>query len=209
MCDFVQAVGAVADLVIQPYGALVAGSLAGCLATAGYKVVGGWLGERLGVHDTCGVHNLHGMPGLLSGLLSVITALLASQETYGSELFLLFPAAAPQDGSHLLKELQEIEADLQPGQGRSLVTQAALPPTLPRQFSRTRGVLCGVVGQALLQLAALGLTLGLALVTGGLTGLFLSSHKLFPPIPAASRFDDELWWEMAEDDCAGYPEKVQ
>ena len=33
------AVGAVADLMIQPYGAMIAGSLAGMISTFGYQVV--------------------------------------------------------------------------------------------------------------------------------------------------------------------------
>ena len=33
------AVGAVADLAIQPYGALLAGALAGIISTAGYQII--------------------------------------------------------------------------------------------------------------------------------------------------------------------------
>ena len=33
------AVGAVADLMIQPYGALLAGAITGAISTAGYQVV--------------------------------------------------------------------------------------------------------------------------------------------------------------------------
>ena len=33
------AVGAVADLAIQPYGALLAGAFAGIISTAGYQII--------------------------------------------------------------------------------------------------------------------------------------------------------------------------
>ena len=38
--------------------------------------------SKLRIHDTCGVNNLHGMPGLLGGLLSVLVAGIASSDTY-------------------------------------------------------------------------------------------------------------------------------
>ena len=91
-------VGATADMILQPAGAVTAGSLAGLVSTVGYKVLGGKLFQRLEIHDTCGVNNLHGMPGILAGLLSVVTVLLASEETYGRELYEIFPRLAPPHG---------------------------------------------------------------------------------------------------------------
>ena len=38
--------------------------------------------DKLKVHDTCGVNNLHGMPGLFGGLLSVLIAGIASADVY-------------------------------------------------------------------------------------------------------------------------------
>ena len=91
------AVGATADMLLQPYGAVTAGTIAGVLSCLGYKVghgvvsvgnnvgvqvMGGWLFDKLRIHDTCGVNNLHGMPGLLGGLLSVLVAGIASSDTY-------------------------------------------------------------------------------------------------------------------------------
>ena len=34
-------------------------------------------------HDTCGVHNLHGMPAIIGAVLSCIMAALATVESYG------------------------------------------------------------------------------------------------------------------------------
>lgn len=40
--------------------------------------------EWVGVHDTCGVHNLHGMPGVFAGIVGAIASAFASTEFYGS-----------------------------------------------------------------------------------------------------------------------------
>src|SRR5262249_37953928 len=74
------AIGAVADMPVQPYGAVLVGSAAGILSVVGFY----WLQPRLNsfVHDTCGVNNLHGMPGLFSGLISAGVAAFVSQESF-------------------------------------------------------------------------------------------------------------------------------
>lgn len=65
------------------------------LSTIGYKTVSGKIFEKLRIHDTCGVrlislgdvvdpafvaqvNNLHGMPGILGGALSVLAVMMAS-----------------------------------------------------------------------------------------------------------------------------------
>ena len=35
--------------------------------------------EKVYLLDTCGVHNLHGLPGVFSGLVSAIAAAVASE----------------------------------------------------------------------------------------------------------------------------------
>lgn len=40
---------------------------------------------KIGILDTCGVNNLHGMPGVYSGLLSVLFAALATTDNYGTD----------------------------------------------------------------------------------------------------------------------------
>lgn len=42
--------------------------------------------------DTCGVHNLHGMPAVASAIFSAIFAYFATKEAYGDSLYTIFPA---------------------------------------------------------------------------------------------------------------------
>merc|ERR1719232_1297272 len=76
------AVGACADLMLTPGGAVTVGALAGILSTCGFKYIQPFLLDKLKIHDTCGVNNLHGMPGLFGGLLSVLIAGIASSDVY-------------------------------------------------------------------------------------------------------------------------------
>jgi ammonium transporter Rh len=65
------AVGATCN-VVSPAGALGIGLLAGSLCVLGYAVIQPRLDRTLRLVDTCGVHNLHGMPGLLGGLMAAL-----------------------------------------------------------------------------------------------------------------------------------------
>jgi len=75
------AVGSSADLVIEPWGAALIGTLAAVLSVFGYTMVNPLL-EKIGCFDTCGIHNLHGMPGVMGGLGGVIAALVADDASY-------------------------------------------------------------------------------------------------------------------------------
>lgn len=65
------AIGATCNIV-KPIGAFGIGILAGALCVIGYAVIQPRLQAKFKVVDTCGVHNLHGMPGLLGGLIAII-----------------------------------------------------------------------------------------------------------------------------------------
>jgi len=54
---------------------------------------------NLRLHDTCGVHNLHGMPALISAIASAIYASMASVGEYQSELQDIFPAMVGTNGT--------------------------------------------------------------------------------------------------------------
>jgi len=63
-------IGAAAGVLINPGGALLIGFFGGCVSTLCYEHLSSFLKEKLGIYDTCGVNNLHGIPGLLGGLIS-------------------------------------------------------------------------------------------------------------------------------------------
>jgi ammonium transporter Rh len=64
------AIGAACNVVTAPI-ALAIGAIAGALCVFGYAVVQPKLQKTFRIVDTCGVHNLHGMPGLLGGLAAI------------------------------------------------------------------------------------------------------------------------------------------
>ncbi|NP_001104238.1 ammonium transporter Rh type A [Canis lupus familiaris] len=70
------AVGTCADMKIHPYGSLIIGSIAGMVSVLGFRFLTPCLTAKLRIHDTCGVHNLHGLPGVVGGLSSIVAILL-------------------------------------------------------------------------------------------------------------------------------------
>merc|ERR1711936_394176 len=75
------AIGACADLVVQAYGCLIVGAFAGVVSTLGYDYITPWLAKKMHTHDTCGVHNLHGVLAINEGKQAV-NQLIASVLTF-------------------------------------------------------------------------------------------------------------------------------
>lgn len=65
------AIGATCNYVSTPAAFLI-GLLAGALCVMGYVIIQPKLQALLKIVDTCGVHNLHGMPGLFGGLVAIL-----------------------------------------------------------------------------------------------------------------------------------------
>merc|ERR1712196_720495 len=63
--------------------ALGIGFAAGLVLTLGTTYIQAAL-ERAGLHDTCGVHNLHGLPSIVGGLVSVFIPLAISDSDKGN-----------------------------------------------------------------------------------------------------------------------------
>ena len=65
------AIGACCDMLASPGGALAVGAVAGLVSVYGFSFASPWLKAR-GLTDTCGIFNLHFMPGLLGGVASAV-----------------------------------------------------------------------------------------------------------------------------------------
>lgn len=150
------AVGSSSDLVIEPWGALLIGCCAGVLSVVGYVYVSPYLENRFHVHDTCGVHNLHGMPGVLGATAGAISAAIAGKSAYGEAIGTIFP-------------------------GRNAVCD----------FD-TCGWSAGK--QAVHQLYALLITLGIAVLGGCVTGQMINALRHSP----SRRITDKEYWIVEE-----------
>lgn len=77
------AVGTMSNMLISPGGALVVGIVSGAFCVVGYVFITPRLEQSIGLHDTCGVANLHGYSGVISGVGSVFAVAMMSKEKYG------------------------------------------------------------------------------------------------------------------------------
>ncbi|XP_070201915.1 ammonium transporter Rh type B-B-like isoform X2 [Littorina saxatilis] len=168
------AVGTSADMMIGTHGALIIGSVAGALSVIGYKYITPFLSSKLKIHDTCGVHNLHGMPAILAAIAGCIASLLADTDSYGYTLYRQFPPRVPSNESSLEFQMIKQHMDVEPGLGRTGSQQAAF------------------------QIAALGITLLVAIVGGLLVGVIVRFVPLNQP-RGLYLFEDKDNWEVPED----------
>ncbi|NXS61254.1 RHAG protein, partial [Brachypteracias leptosomus] len=133
------AVGTCADLPICPFAAMCIGGIAGIISVLGFHFLTPLLASKLRIQDTCGVHNLHGLPGILGGIAGIIV-------------------------------------------------------TAVKEENRPSGLLTPSM-----QAAALGSTLGIALLGGLLTGGILKLPFL-GQVSDQNCFDDSVYWEVPEEE---------
>lgn len=146
-------IGSSSDIVVGPLAASLIGFFGGCVSTLGFNYLSAIL-YKCGIHDTCGVHNLHGIPGVLGGIAGAIGALLASTNNFGDSLTDVFP------------ELW---------------------------YGRTQKE------QMVYQFVTLGVTLGMAIVGGLITG-WIIRQPFFEPLDSDRCFDDQQIWVMEKDE---------
>ncbi|XP_064422160.1 ammonium transporter Rh type C-like 2 [Latimeria chalumnae] len=79
------AVGTAAEMMMSPYGALIVGFICGIISTTGFYFLMPFLESKLKIQDTCGVHNLHGIPGLIAGIVGAVTAASATEGVYSRQ----------------------------------------------------------------------------------------------------------------------------
>lgn len=76
------AIGSICNMTNPGY-ALLIGVAAGALSTLGYAVIAPKVERLIQGSDTCGVHNLHGMPGVFGGLTGIIITGAAGVQILG------------------------------------------------------------------------------------------------------------------------------
>ncbi|XP_025032882.1 ammonium transporter Rh type B-like, partial [Python bivittatus] len=101
-------VGTSAEMMLTPFGALIAGCLAGLVATLGFRFLTPILAAKLKIQDTCGIHNLHGMPGVLGALLGALVAAMATPDVYGEGMAEVFPLVASGQRTSVYQSLFQL-----------------------------------------------------------------------------------------------------
>jgi ammonium transporter Rh len=97
------AIGATCNLV-HPAVAFGIGIAAGAICVTGYVIIQSRLQARLKIVDTCGVHNLHGMPGLFGGLVAIaVVPGIAVAQLSGIIFTVLFAFIAGLVGGYIIK----------------------------------------------------------------------------------------------------------
>jgi ammonium transporter Rh len=61
--------------VVHGFVSMLIGFLGGIISCVGFKYITPIFNDKEGpLHDTCGVLNLHGIPGILGGMIGAISA---------------------------------------------------------------------------------------------------------------------------------------
>ncbi|XP_024886275.1 ammonium transporter Rh type B-B isoform X2 [Temnothorax curvispinosus] len=162
------AIGTAAGMMCQPVGALAIGAISGMISVLGYKYLTPIIQKRFHIHDTCGVHNLHGMPGVLAAFFGALMAGLATEASYSYALYEIFPARAPSSEAEIGKMRNY---GISPGLNRTAYQQAGY------------------------QLLALAVTLAISIVSGLITGILLRT-MICGRVTEQQKFDDVVVWEL-------------
>ncbi|XP_053309355.1 ammonium transporter Rh type A-like [Spea bombifrons] len=162
------AVGITADMMMTPPGAFGLGCLAAISCVLGFQYLSPFLAKRLKVQDQCGIHNLHGLPAIVGTLCSIIIILFSPAETSGTDL---------HDMTYQNNGLEHRNTILE------VLGNGGAP---------------GARHRALHQAAALGVTFGISLLGGYITGLFLKLPCVVHPSHEFC-FDDQPYFQLPKD----------
>jgi ammonium transporter Rh len=89
------AIGASSNLYITPGIAIVVGIIAAACSTFGFSRLQEILEKKIGLHDSCGVHNLHGIPAIIGSIVVSIAVINSSGKHQ------VFPEGNYQAGAQL------------------------------------------------------------------------------------------------------------
>jgi len=161
-------IGSCCNLMVNPGGALIIGTIAGVVCTLGMHAGTPFLARVFKVHDVSSVHNLHGLPAIVAIVASAFMVIWATGEDYKDSLYLIYPAMAPDSTKQLSKTA--ISLGVQAGKGWT------------RSF------------QAMIQLIGFLVTFVVAVAGGAFAGC-LMKLKCFDEPPSRFLYTDEAFWE--------------
>ena len=97
------AVGSSCDMVCEPWAAIAIGMAGGILSAVGFAKIGPWLADsKLALQDTCGVHSLHGMPGVFAAIISMIyLCTLEGKKQFPKSYFMITNPDTSKEGGGL------------------------------------------------------------------------------------------------------------
>jgi ammonium transporter Rh len=79
-------IGTTADMMIAPWQPIFVGFLGGMVSSMGFNGAFGFT-----FHDTCGVNNLHGIPGILGGIAGVVMTMVIDDPAAASIFWAMDP----------------------------------------------------------------------------------------------------------------------
>lgn len=128
------AIGATCNIV-APALAFGIGVLAGAVCVLGYVFIQPALEARLKIVDTCGVHNLHGMPGLVGGFIALLVVPgVAMAQLVGIALTLVMALGCGLVAGFLIKLTGTTRLAYEDGEDfMGVATEAAMPNGVPLQ----------------------------------------------------------------------------
>lgn len=129
------AVGTSVDMMISPAVAYALGMAGATACMPGFKYLTPFLAQRCRIQDQCGIHNLHGLTGLISCAAGYAPS-FGQVIMYGPSLYELFAHRAPVADDPKLVNLQQFIPGA-PGLGRTAQEQALFQA---RRVSVTGGV---------------------------------------------------------------------
>jgi ammonium transporter Rh len=173
-------IGTVAHMMVKPYGAMLVGVVCAMIAVFGYTYIQPCLTKRMKVHDTRGVNNVHGLPGIVAAIVGIIVTAMATVENYGTAMYMVFPAMAPTN----------------------MTTDPAIHQ-LVRLGTMSYGLERTAASQAGMQALTFAVSLAIALVGGAITGLVLRV-PIWDQMTAESVFDDRDYWSTSEEGMPMY-----
>uniref|UniRef100_A0AAQ5ZYT1 Ammonium transporter AmtB-like domain-containing protein n=1 Tax=Amphiprion ocellaris TaxID=80972 RepID=A0AAQ5ZYT1_AMPOC len=164
------AMGTAAEFMITPYGSLIVGFCTGIISTFGYLFVTPFLERVLKLQDTCGVHNLHAVPGMLGGFIGAIVAAAATEEVYSREGAFVLQCSVTKS--------------------ENLVINCCFFVLFANRSVGTQGGF---------QAAGTCVSIAFGLVGGAIVG-FILRFPIWGDPADDNCYDDEVYWEVPEDE---------